>query len=215
MNGKGRPEKLTDELKLRISTLLKDHKKRMKAPAIQNTLRAYLQEVVRKEGNWTDKQISAEAEYRLPGISSIQQYAKTVYAELEKPSPLDKHWHLGVLKDNPFIPADAIPYILKIQKIQNSKPELLGKLTIRQAIWVSRLYTTVKNIRSLGKISYYYSLGEQIHVLSGTTFDTSFYDDKLIEFSKGRDVKLNPFFIMKNIKNYRQAKSDREKDGEK
>lgn len=157
MDGLGRPPKLTDELKYWIYNLLKRHTKRLKTPAIQDALRKYLQEVVKKEGKWKDEQINPEAEGRLPGKGTLQPYIKAVYAKLDKPNELDTAWHLHRTLD---IPAEAISAIFKVQKLLDS-PKIQHEiasiaqwtemhtdgrlttptaLTIREAQWIARLY---------------------------------------------------------------------------
>jgi hypothetical protein len=194
MNGRGRPEKLTDELKQQITFLLKSHKKRLKAPSIQKTLRLYLREVVKKERIWTDKQIDAEAEERLPGISSIQQFVKVTYSRLDKPDKRESIWHMGTLEKYP-LSAEAIPYILSIQKWadnlknlqqeQSSGQSIEGEynetwlrfnrfdISIRQAEWIARLYSmedwdkAKKDEKSLNHALYWLWTWSKVYTIEG------------------------------------------------
>ena len=145
MNGKGRPEKLTDELKRWIFTMQKGRKKKLKAPELRKGLRIVIEdqrrEELAKQGIKVDKAaFNEDIESRLPGISSIQKYLSE--QDPDKVSKLDKPWHLGTLEleDNPLppLPAEAIRHTLLLQgwaKTNNEQP-----LTIRHVLWASRLY---------------------------------------------------------------------------
>ncbi|MFC1941711.1 hypothetical protein ACFLWU_00655 [Chloroflexota bacterium] len=99
--------------------------------------------------------------------------------------PLDSAWHLGTLEMNP-LPSQAVPYILKVQGVI---PHF--KVTIRQAKWISRLFSAVKEIKMLSDISRYYTFYEKISAISQTPFDTSKYDTLLTDSGKQKQlVKL-------------------------
>lgn len=91
--------------------------------------------------------------------------------------PLDNPWHLGTLKDFP-LPIEAIPSILAVQK---SEPILTrtGGISIRHAIWIARLYLTIKDTALLGKVSWLYALHQRISEIAKTDFDTRKYDKLL------------------------------------
>lgn len=120
MNGRGRPEKLTDDLKRWITKRQGGHKKKkLKAPIIHNDMRCYIEAQVRddvkKRGlDWSEDLILSEVEERLPGVSAIQKYLQELNPRLDKPLPKDYPWHLGTLDDYP-LPVEAIPHILKVQ----------------------------------------------------------------------------------------------------
>ena len=201
MNGKGRPEKLTDELKQWITTHQVGQKKKPKAPAIQENLRLVIENQIREEGaqsgvSWPEKQIPFEIENRLPGISSIQKYLSEL-KERDKPSPLDKPWYLGLMAERDeqghikhpkySISAGALQYVLllKLWVSNNNKPPL----TIRQALWASRLYAGIKKhpvkvkekeLESLWCFAGGYAWYEGICQASGTKFDTTVLDEAFI-----------------------------------
>jgi hypothetical protein len=70
-----------------------------------------------------------------PTIETIIK--KISAARCHSADPLDDVWHLGTLDRYPLL-SEAIPYILKVKECMK-KPNI----SIRQAIWVSRLYTSV------------------------------------------------------------------------
>lgn len=90
-------------------------------------------------------------------------------------NPLDEVWNLGILEDYP-LPSESIPYILEIQE-----SETLFRVTIRQAKWISKLIHVVKDIKLLGRISWYYAFYEKISIISHSgPFNTSKYDRFLV-----------------------------------
>jgi len=63
-------------------------------------------------------------------------------ARNQQPSELDQPWNIGAC-DQFNIPADIIPILIKIQKLKaanNEEKGTLGKITIREALWVARLF---------------------------------------------------------------------------
>lgn len=187
---KGRPEKLTDDLKRKIAKIKKSNSNKWTLSMIQAELRQHILESVRKEHpTWDGKLLNSEVDSRLPGISSIQKYIKIIIQpKLDVPSELDPPWHLGTLEDYP-LPVEAIPYILLVQDVMHEP------VTIRQARWIARLYTIFgdyhrikgKEKRQVAAELYNWSKGYATHEiicrLAGTPFDTSELDKALREGS--------------------------------
>lgn len=152
MNGKGRPEKLTDDLKRWIVTHQQGRKKKLKATAILADMRSHIEKQLQEENSkrespWAESLLQSEVENKLPGLSAIQKFLKPVNAKLDEPSPLDTPWHLGTLKENP-LPVEVISNVLAIKDWGEKHPDIFGNphkpLTIRQAIWASRLHSVYK-----------------------------------------------------------------------
>jgi len=127
---------------------------------------------------------------KTPGISSVQKEWARLRFEYEKHKHLDIPWHLGLMTTN-NIPSEALPYIFMVQNHADthSKP-----FTLRQAIWVSRLYGIInvkskKDFKKLIKsIAYYlyewsnaYATRERVCELSPNSniVDTSHLDKML------------------------------------
>lgn len=116
----------------------------------------------------------------LPSLYSIGDFRRK---ELERnpESDLDNPWHLGTLNDDP-LPADAIPHILLVQAWakKNTIP-----LTIRNAIWISRLYKIkeIKNTEALFTVAGVYSIFERRCELAGLPkpYNTSNLDAGIID----------------------------------
>jgi hypothetical protein len=98
-------------------------------------------------------------------------------ARNHEPSPLDKPWHLGTLKDYP-LPLEALPYVLGALESQNQLARH-RELTIRQAFWISRLYNLAELKDYLWELAWHYAFHERISEISRTAFDTSEYDRML------------------------------------
>jgi len=63
-----------------------------------------------------------------------------------KPSPEDQPWNLSMMKDYP-IPPEAVPAVVKAWVCSRERSNCT--LTVREAKWVSRLYTVTDNIEVL------------------------------------------------------------------
>jgi len=220
MNGRGRPEKLTDDLKRWITQQQSGHKKKLKAPAIRNGMRLYVEEQVRKDAkdrelDWSEDLILAEVEECLPGVSAIQKYLQDLNSRLDKPLPEDSPWHLHQTLD---MPAEAIAHVLEVQKVipkwmvlppSLSKPNpesyviyegvkltaIPRCITAREAKWVARLYAikSLKNTHTLAKAVIVYSLLERLSELSDTSLDTS-EADEIITSNKNIENALDCYF---------------------
>jgi len=106
------------------------------------------------------------------------------------------------------LPSEAIPYILKVQGVIP-----YFKVTIRQAKWISRLFSAVKEIKMLSDISRYYTFYEKISVISQTPFDTSKYDTLLIDSGKQKQLVKLFTDMQKDIEWYSRKKTHKEITG--
>ncbi len=142
---------------------------------------------------WAAKEIQSEVAKRVqdkwpgkhkqdwPGLRAVQARLVTIQDEYNSKDfqDLEGPWHLGTLKDNP-IPIEAIPNILQVQELRN----LLTRghsVTVRQALWISRLYSVIRDIDLLGRISWEYALQEKTCELANTKFNSSEYDKLLLK----------------------------------
>lgn len=177
MDRRGRPVKLTDDLKLLIAQIQMWRKKKLKAPVIQKLIRERLKKHVRNrvatEGlRWSEDLIEEEVENLLPGLNTIRTYLNEI--DIDQHRPIDSPWHMGTLKEHPLL-IEAIPVVLSVL----NSPEISYTVTIRQALWISRLYTVVKQPELLHKIAWHYAFNERINEISKTDFNTLEYDRRL------------------------------------
>jgi len=110
-----------------------------------------------------------------PSVETVKRDIST--ARNHAPSPLDKPWHMGTLKDYP-LPLEAVSSILAALESREMFTRH-REVTIRQALWISRLHTVVKHKDDLWKIAWHYAFNERISEVSGTDFNTSEYDRRL------------------------------------
>jgi hypothetical protein len=100
-------------------------------------------------------------------------------------SPLDMPWHLGTLRDHP-LPPGGVAKVFAI-KCQYSRPPKLQKgawgitLSIREALWISRLSSLPMAIDDLEREALDYADAERISELGGTPFDTYDKDEEVYE----------------------------------
>ena len=199
---KGRPEKLTSDIKARIAVIQKRRvdkgKPFLKAPAMRRELlRRYLDNLkkqglangdIARELNRADKKL-------FPGVDSIRRYLQDLNPELKKPKEIDKPWHLGLLGKGLLekydMSPEAITYILRVQNWA-SKRTGIHPVTIREAKWISRLYDVIENNknrwhkpleRALWKAATIYAAYEMIYEISntGTEVDTRDIDKHLLK----------------------------------
>ncbi|MFC2047189.1 hypothetical protein ACFLTK_02800, partial [Chloroflexota bacterium] len=121
---------LTDEVKRLIAHIYRQDKKQ-RAKEVLDKVHEEL-----KRNDW-------------PKLSVIQRELKKVKAnETLTQINYDSPWHLGLM-DKYSVTSDAVPFILLVQDWLDKYPDLFGSpppqqpLTIRQALWVSRLYRMV------------------------------------------------------------------------
>jgi len=193
MNGKGRPEKLTDKFRRLITARQEGRKKKLKAPAVQEEIKLVIEQCVRKEASekgWSEELIKEQIKDKLPGISSIQKYLKEI--DPGKVYLLDNPWHIGTLDDYP-LPSEAIRYVLELQswvKRNGKQP-----LTILHALWASRLYSKVcgnkikeKELQNLWGYSGGYAWYDRICKMSGTNTDTTILDEAVMGLREWKDA---------------------------
>lgn len=159
MAGKGRPEKLTADIKKLITQLQHGRSKKLKAPEIQKELRGRLDSEIReyvknKSLDWSEKMIAGEVESRLPGVSRIEKFHQELFPRLDSQSVADETWQMGTLalKDR-SLPSETIPAILALKQWGEENPTdkfgaSRGSFTIGQAQWVARLYGIANLLRS-------------------------------------------------------------------
>ncbi len=157
---RGRPQKLTDDLKKQVAAIKNSKSKKWTLRMIQGELRLnILESVKRGHPNWEKKLVDYEVEEQLPGISSIQKYIKSItQSGLTATSPLEKPWSVS---KTPDLSPEAIAVLFDIARwLEEAKDnpflstipawteEVTGgimstsvwPLSVREARWVARLY---------------------------------------------------------------------------
>ncbi len=105
---------------------------------------------------------SRDVRDKLPERESI---AKIISRTRKHPkSPLDEPWHVVTLADYDM-PAEALPALLLIWGKSQEEPD--EPLTIREAMWVARLYRLINNIEFLYVYAKHYALEEEVAEIEG------------------------------------------------
>ncbi|MFC2038372.1 hypothetical protein ACFLUG_01180 [Chloroflexota bacterium] len=155
------------------------------------------------EDGWTANEIQIEVAKRVqqrwpniytkgwPKLRAVQKIIAEIQEEKKRATGIDNDWHMGTLKLNP-LPSEVIPVILEvvnhIESTDKVRPALWGPVTVRQAIWISRLYKVISDIKLLHSTSWAYSLFERAAELSKTNFNSTELDRMLGEPEKIMDV---------------------------
>ncbi|MFC2017708.1 hypothetical protein ACFLTQ_00180 [Chloroflexota bacterium] len=104
-------------------------------------------------------------------------------------NPLDEPWSIGCLPQYD-IPSDALLIIMNIyeRRIKNEgQPFSLVPMSIREALWIARLYKLVKNIDALEFLSVMYKLRE---VTDEILEETQSSRDRIKRNTRDMDITL-------------------------
>jgi hypothetical protein len=194
----------------------------MNKPKVKGT-RELVEDIFKEHPDWNASQVWDRYKLSLGnpnnarGLSAIQKHLEKIkprYINLQAEG-LDIPWTMANIKDK-GVPAEVIPYITNVQawaktQIDHIKPDDCFSLareylpiTLRQAIWISRLYILAgdwrhlkeQNIRWLWAWSRAYSLSEmQSKLLGNDKHDSSFLDTNLIA-GAAIDIRGKAFFVM-------------------
>ena len=170
----GRPKKMTPDIEIELERIYKEESRKCRKgkPPYRRVYRIWLesqkksirQELVSqiKDKEMLDQATEERTKERLPGEDTVKAMLKPIEVKLKKPGPLDKPWTVGALADKNLplqaqvIPPQVIPLILEIQEYRQNWNKLdsrLPLLTIREALWVSRLSGVVKKSKGAIPIS--------------------------------------------------------------
>ena len=171
-----RPEILTDYMK-RYVTALKLVHPGMKAKEITASLRHYLVNEYSSLEEYAGSDIDVierTVEQERISQSAIIKHLTEVNRGIKTPSELEKPWNLGMSNRYP-VPPDALPVLLDILASDNIPKEDEG-VTVRQALWIGRLYRIVHKSELLYTIVRHYAFWERVCEISNIDFDSAEYD---------------------------------------
>lgn len=180
IKSKGRPENPKYEVvKQLIAKLIEKNPDLSPAKIHKATYKKIRENFLEKYPSMPEDEIRLKVNEYLPSPSWVREYKKKVQPNMRaiRDSGLDNPWHLGTLDSYP-IAEEAISFILNCK---NNRKLFThdGEVTIRMAIWISRLYRIVKNPEQLIEIAWNYAYAQRINELAGTNFDTTEYDKRL------------------------------------
>lgn len=146
---------------------------------VRNTLRDRVREDPSK---YADLALKLEREW--PSLASVRKIMKEnkfpshASSEPALAKDKDKPWNLATLLDPEYsIPPEAIPVVMSFYKKRLAKDEVL---TIREALWIARLYKLVEPLDLVLDWAFLYSVEELMAEQKWAEFDTGL-DLKLID----------------------------------
>lgn len=127
-----------------------------KGPIITDEVKWLIAKIYLEHPDWRAKEVRMEVNTRLckenpklnpdwPGLSTVQkeltEIRKKYAARPPESTKLDEPWSLGSLVEYPIAP-EALPVVISVYKkcMLEEEPEL----TIREALWIGRLYRIIE-----------------------------------------------------------------------
>lgn len=151
-------------------------------PEIKQLMRELLLNNEKMSGKELKENVEKTLKYVSRNIRTYQILKRNLLPEVQllKTDVLEKPWSVVTLPDN-SIDAQALPVVLKIWKMQTEayfkklekEPKAKdGLLTIRQALWISRIYLVVKHetdfeLDCLYELASTVALAEQLEKMRG------------------------------------------------
>lgn len=123
-------------------------------------------------------EIEAEerADWRVPSHDNL---VKMISNARNHDSPLDKQWSLSCLsKKDYYIPSEAKPTVVAAYRKRLAEKEIL---TIREALWMGRLYGIVESKDSVYDWAFLYAISEMISEANGSPFNSKKLDLEMIK----------------------------------
>jgi len=214
--------------------------KRQKGPRIKPSIRQLIESEAIRYSTKPRAALAVDLQDKIERMGEISPTGETLMrmiseARNKEGSPLDKTWHWDTLEEHP-LSAEAIYYILRINKWAASKN--IHPVTIREAKWITRLYSVIENNRehwpkplesALWKVSFTYASYQMICDLSKTDFDTRDIDESLLQGNRQFTLRVMDNPVIENAieaalyqheglgtaKHHLEYLTGTEKDGEK
>lgn len=165
--------------------------------------RQIVENIFMRHPNWNAQQVFDEyclivpVKLQVSHISSIQKHLEVVknnHKELLE-NGLDEPWTMGTFFQNGFekeyskLTTQDNLAILKVRKMQNSRIDISKKMSIRQALWIARLWAIVDEMHTdtkerafwLWMYSFQYAIREKVSKLKKVDFNSRKLDDALAE----------------------------------
>jgi len=118
-----------------------------------------------------------------PSLSMVQKVLAKVRKEVGKTNPKDARWSLGSLIEYP-IPPEALPAVTKVYEELDPWSAFVdtayGSFTVREALWVARLYKIIDEPDLVLDWAYQYAVEERYSEIMGKPLNTFDLDDFLL-----------------------------------
>lgn len=106
-----------------------------------------------------------------PGEDSVRNKMTKVKPHITNPAPIDKPWSLGCLANKEYhIPPEALPKVMLI--CEKHFREFKWHITIRQVLWMARLYKIIDDPITLKNFAFMYESHEWLDWVSGNPTPT-------------------------------------------
>ncbi len=163
-----------------------------KGAKIKDEVRRLIAGVYLEHSEWRAKEIQKEVNIRLrrqnprvqsnwPGLSAIQKELVKLRGKLaQAPDPRDAQWSVGCLAQYD-VPPEALPVVLSIYEERLRTEEY--SFTIREALWIGRLYKVIDDPIFLERFASAYALRDKIDWILDNPVYTRGFDFKLLNYS--------------------------------
>lgn len=128
------------------------------------------------------KQYKGKKRVKIPKVSTIEKMLGRLPKE---PETIDGPWSIHSLSDFP-IPAEALPSVLRLSVAK--RENVARDLTIREAQWIARLYSIVRDDRRLAIFSSLYARDERIAQTNPELIPDESLDLALFEAMTGQTI---------------------------
>jgi len=163
---------------------------------ITDDVRALIGETYLKHPDWIAKQILAEVhkiqgKRGWPGLSAVQKELTKIReknaAMLSVENSEERPWNLATLNRFP-ISTSALPSVLKVWVHNQGKSWLNMRLSIREAKWAARLYSTIEDTDFLTTLASVYAFYERIAEITNSEFDSTDLDLQVYSIMIGENI---------------------------
>ncbi len=197
---------------------------RLSRVKVTKDIKDKLLELLMKEGDverkkkhpasWYQAEVAKElklADENNPSLRSYEKEIQPLRKALQTKDPLDEPWSIGAcVEQKIYLSTEDIFHILQVRQKQLKDENLATQLSIRQALWMARLYAVAQHtsetedqaLERLWTYSFQYAIWEKVCNLKRDDFHTREIDDVLLEgFEKFKEFCENRVFS--NLDDYK------------
>jgi len=161
-----------------------------KGPLVTDAVLALIARVYQKYPKWKAPIVREEVIYLLhkdnpklppgwPSLSTVQKVLALI--RKNRPAdPKDKPWSLASLAEYE-IPPEAMPMVMSVYKKRLAEKDELTKFTIREALWIARLYNIIEPKDLVYDWAFLYAGEEWVCEFLGKPFDNTKLDLEMIK----------------------------------
>ena len=170
-----------------------------KGPIITPEVENLIVFIHEKHRRWTANMVCNEARSTLrkknprlpkdwPSLSTVQKILARVRKEVGRVDPKDGVWSLGSLLEYPMSP-EALPAVMEaysdLDIWSSADWPNPGYLTVREALWLARLYKLIEDPGLLLEWAYQYAMAERYSEITGRALNTTPLDYLFVTAPQG------------------------------